>query len=230
MCQFKSALLLKDRVFVPDYDSHDQMLKELGITDDYIHACKTFVRVELIPPDGNVASDPMGWKFRVDQDSDMRPDWFDENADEQRVKEEVAAWYKKHVFTEGEHEVHDGVWYASGSATVKAYGSATVTAYDSATVTAYNSATVTAYDSATVTAYGSATVKASGSATVTASGSDTVKAYDSATVTAYGSATVILPKDFQSSKAVTLKNNAICINHRTHIVASAIQWTMEVTK
>ena len=206
MCQFKSALLLKDRVFVPDYDSHDQMLKELGITDDYIHACKTFVRVELIPPDGNVASDPMGWKFSVDQDLDMRPDWFNEIADEQRVKEAVAAWCKKHVFTEGEHEVHEGVWYAYGSATVTASGSATVTAFDSATVTASGSATVMAFDSATVTAF------------------------DSATVTASGSATVILPKMFQSDKKVDLNNDAICINHKTHIATCAGKWKMEAAK
>ena len=44
MCQFKSALCLKDRVFVPDYDSHDRMLEELKIPDDFAHASKVFVR------------------------------------------------------------------------------------------------------------------------------------------------------------------------------------------
>ena len=29
--QFKSALVLKDKIFLPDYDSHDKMLQELGI-------------------------------------------------------------------------------------------------------------------------------------------------------------------------------------------------------
>ena len=33
MCKLKSAIILKDRVFIPDYDSHDEMLKELGIKD-----------------------------------------------------------------------------------------------------------------------------------------------------------------------------------------------------
>jgi hypothetical protein len=46
----------------------------------------------------------------------------------------------------------DEIFYAYGSATVRAYGSATVRAYDSATVDAYGSATVRAYDSATVDA------------------------------------------------------------------------------
>ena len=29
MCKFKSGLILKDRVFIPDYDSHVDMLEEL---------------------------------------------------------------------------------------------------------------------------------------------------------------------------------------------------------
>lgn len=31
MCRMKLAIILKDRVFIPDYDSHTQMLEELGI-------------------------------------------------------------------------------------------------------------------------------------------------------------------------------------------------------
>ena len=201
MCKFKSALVLKDRVFVPDYDSHDRMLKELKIPDDFAHASKVFVRVELSPPDGNVASDPMGWKIRIDQD--ILPDWFVHQVDEERVKVAVTEWCKVHVLRDGQHEVHDGVWYAYDSATVTVYGSATVTAYDSATVRASGSATVTAYDSATVTAY------------------------DSATVTAYGSATVVLPKMWQTDKPVCISGNAICINHRTNTIRSACKWAQE---
>ena len=34
MCKLKSAIILKDRIFVPEYDSHSEMLEELGINDD----------------------------------------------------------------------------------------------------------------------------------------------------------------------------------------------------
>lgn len=161
MCNFKSALLLKDRVFVPDYDSHDLMLKELGIPDDYLHASKTFVRVELSPADGDPASDPMGWRIRIDQD--ILPDWFVHEVDEQRVKVAIAEWCKVHVLREGMHEVRYGVWIAYGSATVKAYDSATV----------------------------------------------------------------ILPKMWQTTKAVLLHDEAICINRRDHTIRSAIKWQQE---
>ena len=49
MCKFKSGIILKDRVFVPDYDSHTEMLEELGIADTQANAERLFVRAELIP-------------------------------------------------------------------------------------------------------------------------------------------------------------------------------------
>ena len=178
MCQLKSCLVLKDRVYCPDYDSHQDMLDKLGIKDDYLGASKTFVRVELTPPDGmRSLIEPLSrWTLKMDQD--VTPEWWDAEADRQRVEEAVEEWRREHVFTEGEHSVKAGEVYACGSATVKACGSATVTACDSATVKACGSATVTSCDSAKVTAYGSATVTA----------------YDSATVTTYGSAIVVYPQ------------------------------------
>ena len=174
MCQLKSCLVLKDRVYCPDYDIHQDMLDKLGIKDDYLGASKTFVRVELTPPDGRRSMmEPLDrWTLKVDQD--ITPEWWDSEAYRQRVEEAVEAWRREHVFAEGEHSISAGIVYALGNATVKACDSAKVTAFDSATVEAFGSATVTAYNSATVTACDSATVYAFGSATV--------EAYDSAIV------------------------------------------------
>ena len=141
MCQLKSCLVLKDRVYCPDCDSHQDMLDKLGIKDDYLGASKTFVRVELTPPDGvRSLMEPLDrWTLKVDQD--VTPEWWDEKADRQRVEEAVEAWRGGHVFTEGEHSVQTGIVYALGGATVEAWGNAIVTAHDSATVKAYDSAT-----------------------------------------------------------------------------------------
>ena len=194
MCQLKSCLVLKDRVYCPDYDSHQDMLEKLGINDDYLGASKTFVRVELTPPNSmRSLMDPLDrWTLRVDQD--VTPEWWDERADRQRVEEAVEEWRREHVFAEGEHSISAGIVYALGNATVKAYDSAKVEACGSATVTAFDSATVYAFGSATVKACGSATVKACGSAKVEAWGSATVKACDSAKVKAFGSAIVVYPQ------------------------------------
>ena len=186
MCQLKSCLVLKDRVYCPDYDSHQDMLDKLGIKDDYLGASKTFVRVELTPPDGRRSMmEPLDrWTLKVDQD--ITPEWWDAEAYRQRVEEAVEAWRREHVFAEGEHSISAGIVYALGNAKVKACDSATVKACGNAKVTAFDSATVTAFDSATVTAFDSATVKAFDSATV--------KAFDSATVEAYDSAIVVYPR------------------------------------
>lgn len=190
MCQLKSCLVLKDRVYCPIYDSHQDMLDKLGIKDDYLGASKTFVRVELLPPDGvKSLMEPLDkWTLKVDQD--VTPEWWDAEADRQRVEEAVEAWRKEHVFAEGEHIVKAGEVFAFDSAKVKAYGSATVEAWDSARVTASGNATVEAYDRAMVKAWDSATVEAWDSARVTAWGSARVTASDNATVEAWGSATV----------------------------------------
>ena len=60
MCKLKSAIILKDRVFVPDYDSHDKMLKELGIKDTRENAERLFVRAELSPKSRAFRADKRG--------------------------------------------------------------------------------------------------------------------------------------------------------------------------
>lgn len=239
MCQLKSCLVLKDRVFCPDYNSHQSMLEELGIKDDYLHASKTFVRVELTPPDNTKSLiEPLDrWTLKVDQD--VTPEWWDEKADRQRVEEAVEIWRKGHVFTKGKHIVTTGTVYAYGDAEVQVYNDAMVAAYDSTTVKAYNNAKVyafgkttvetvsnapvDAYGDATVKAYGIAKVQAYNSATVEAYNSATVEAYGSATVTAYGSATVYA----FGSATVEAFNSAMVIYPEERKIIYPIGWTTE---
>ena len=96
MCKLKSAIIFKSDIFMPDYDIHSKMLKELVITDDYINASKVFVRAELSPADGNVFSDIDSWEFSVDQD--ITPEWFDEKDCAERMRKAVKEWAKTHIF------------------------------------------------------------------------------------------------------------------------------------
>ena len=95
MCKLKSAIILKDRIFMPDYDSHSDMLTELGIKDDYLGASKKFVRAEFSPADGDVFSPVDGWVFKVDQD--ITPEWFSEEEYKPRMLEAVKEWAKTHI-------------------------------------------------------------------------------------------------------------------------------------
>ena len=106
MCQLKSCLVLKNRVFCPAYDSHQDMLKELGIEDNEVNARKTFVRVELIPPEATCSyfndkyftslQAPLSeWKLVVDQD--ILPDWWEPAIYRSAIEEEVQKWLDKYV-------------------------------------------------------------------------------------------------------------------------------------
>ena len=96
MCKLKSAIILKDRVFISDHDSHSKMLEELGITDDYFNASKVFVRAELAPENGDVFSNIDDWKLEVDQD--ITPEWFDEKDCTERMRKAVKEWANIHIF------------------------------------------------------------------------------------------------------------------------------------
>ena len=85
MCQIKSAIVLKDKVFCPwDYDGHEEMIRELKLNDKTISP--DFVRVEIVPIDGNIFNhDLKNWQLKVDQD--FRPEWFNEKFAEKELKE-----------------------------------------------------------------------------------------------------------------------------------------------
>jgi hypothetical protein len=207
MCKLKSGIILKDRVFVPEYDSHSDMLKELGIEDDYLGASKKFVRVELSPKDGDVFTDIDTWEYNVDQD--ILPDWYDEAEAKPRMIEAVKEWAKGHVHLGKDkltidlgcgHYIKDctnvvicgnaKVSNICGNAKVSSiYGNAKVSSiYENATVSSiYENATVSSiYGNAKVSSiYGNATVSyIYGNATVS-------NIYGNATVSSiYGNATV----------------------------------------
>ena len=163
MCKLKSAIVLKDRVFIPEYDSHSKMLEELGIEDNYLGASKKFVRVELSPTNGDVFSEIDGWELTVDQD--IRPDWFSVEEYKPKVIEAVKEWAKTHIHVGVENlKINTGEnHYIKDCKNVEIYGSATVKNICGSATVEYicGSATVEyIYDSATVEyIYGSATVE-----------------------------------------------------------------------
>ena len=95
MCKLKSAIILKDSVFIPDYDSHSKMLEELQIEDTKNNAERLFVRAELYPENGDVFSPIDQWKFNVDQD--IVPDWYVAGYDEERMRNAVKEWAKNRI-------------------------------------------------------------------------------------------------------------------------------------
>lgn len=102
MCRFKSGIQFKNRnVLTTIYnDSHSDLLEGLGIEDNEYNASSKFVRVELIPPNDNLAADISKWKYNVDQD--ILPDWYtlDREKYEQSFREDVKEWLEKNLSIE----------------------------------------------------------------------------------------------------------------------------------
>ena len=135
MCNLKSAIILKDSIFIPDYDSHTQMLEELGIKDTRANAEKLFIRAELYPANGDVFSPIENWVFNVDQD--ITPEWYVENYDKERMYNAVKKWAKDRI-----HIGVDGLKINAGAnhfikdcKNVEVYGSASINrVYGSASI------------------------------------------------------------------------------------------------
>ena len=207
MCKMKSAIILKDRIFIPDYDGHSDMLKELGIEDTEKNAAMLFVRAELSPKNGDVFTPIDEWIFEVDQD--IKPDWFVESYEKERMIQAVKEWAKNriHIGIDG-LEINSGAnHYIKDCKNVEIYGSASISrVYGSATISyvygsasisrVYGSASISyvygnasisdVYDSASISyVYGSASISdVYGSATIS-------RVYDSASISyVYGNASI----------------------------------------
>ena len=144
MCKLKSCIVLQDRVFCPDYDSHDKMLSELKIKDTRKNAESLFVRVELSPEDGDIFSLVDDWEMTVDQD--IKPEWFLEEVDRPRVVAAVKEWSEKHVFCDKKDlMLNGGIYYLKNS---------TATLSDNSTATLRGNSTAKLYDNSTAKLYG----------------------------------------------------------------------------
>lgn len=95
MCKFKSGIILKDRVFIPDYDSHADMLEELKIQDTSF--LPDFVKVEFLPPVNPELnpSDYSNWIYKIDQD--ILPEWYIDEIDRKRFIEEFKIYAKDNI-------------------------------------------------------------------------------------------------------------------------------------
>ena len=192
MCKLKSGLLFKNGVFVPDYDSHDKMLREKCIEDTAENRIAgKFVRFELSPENDDPFVPIDMWVFKIDQDE--LPEWIksDPKKYEAMARAAVKEWAEKHIFIGIDKlNLTDGSGYylkdctnvtLSGSSTVQDMsGSSTVQdMWDSSTVR-------NMWDRSTVqNMWGSSTVQ-------DMSGSSTVQdMWDSSTVQdMWGSSTV----------------------------------------
>ncbi len=189
---------------MPDYDSHGDMLRELGIEDTRANAERLFVRAELSPANGDEFSPIDTWVFKVDQD--MRPDWFVESYEEGRMRDAVKKWAKEHI-----HIGVDGLKIRAGSnhyikdcTDVEIYGNSTIkNVYDNSTIEYV-------YDNSTIKyVYGNSTIK-----------------------NVHGNSTIIssLYSDWNNKDKFILSENATFKDNRTKTIYQSGDWKLQIVK
>ena len=164
MCQFKSGIILKTRCVVAQGadDSHTTLLEELNIKDTRENAMRKFVRVELVPPNGEWWTDPYTWEINVDQD--IVPDWFETDKEKylDEFRKAVKEWWNVHVLVDQKIDELSSGYYRLKRCEVKKLLKDVQVLLDSSTVQKmYGSSTVQKmYCSSTVQKmYGSSTVQ-----------------------------------------------------------------------
>ena len=121
MCNFKSGIILKGKCVIAESsdESHTKLLENLNIVDDRLNAMTTFVRAELLPPNGKWWTDPSTWKFHVDQD--ILPEWYLEDKEkyEQDFRKTIYEWVKVHIITNDDIDILKSGYYRVKNCTIK---------------------------------------------------------------------------------------------------------------
>jgi hypothetical protein len=126
MCQFKSGIVLPDKIIVPlDKDSHSEILQDLGVRDD--SEFPNFVRIEYVPKDGDIFNhDPSNWELNVNQD--FRPEWFNAEKTAKLMKELYMpeVFEKSFIIGKTVNEINSGRWFVKNGVIQKLTGYAIV--------------------------------------------------------------------------------------------------------
>ena len=201
MCKLKSCIVLKDRIFCPDYDSHDRMLSELGVEDTRENAERLFVRVELSPMDGDVFSPINTWRMKVDQD--ILPDWWVAEAEEPRVREAVAEWAKDHIFCDAKNlDLKNGTYYLNnsraelyGNSRAELYNDSRAKLYDNSRAKLYGSSRAELYNDSRAELYNNSRAELYGNSRAELYNDSRAKLYDNSRAKLYGSSRAELYND-----------------------------------
>ena len=149
MCQFFSGVITKNKTLV-DYnnDSHELLIQKAGLNDTTRNP--KFVRVELLPQDGNIWNHNIkNWKLRVDQD--FRPDWFEKKWAENEMQNEIKKlWEERFIIDDKSwRKLKDGRFWVLRSK-VEARENSSVVARDNSSVVAWGNSSVVIPSSANI--------------------------------------------------------------------------------
>jgi hypothetical protein len=162
MCQFKSAIVLRDGkekggfrlLMSPWTESHSELITIHKLRDD---GTLRFARVEFSPPSMDTAHLIDGYKLRIDEE--RTPDWFDAEMKE-KVADKLRA-YVKSIIVEGDVQLLiGGQFIIAPGAKVESAHSMVINAICGGTVSEIRGGTVSEIRGGTVSAIRGGTVSA----------------------------------------------------------------------
>ena len=224
MCQLKSGIILKDRIFIGPTDSHTEMLEELGIEDTAANAKRLFVRAELYPKDNDVFTPVEQWIYHVDQD--ILPDWYVPDYDKSRFVSAVRDWAGSHIFDKipGLTIAGPGIYFLRDCKDATLWDNSTATLWDNSTATLRGHSTATLRDNSTATLRGNSTATLWDNSTATL--------WDNSTATLWDNRTGIIPT-YQGGdiKNYQLQDNATIKECKTQTIYQSGDWKyIKITK
>jgi hypothetical protein len=166
MCRLASFIVTREKVlWHPSDDSHEKIIAYHHLDDK---RKSDFVRVEMVPPNGDYFKPFTEWEFCIDQPT--KPEWFSKKTEEEMVRAELPKWRKKRQFFYDAMEfvatIKDVPFFSGKGKILKAwkvfdtraaaYAAACAAADDAAYDAAYAAAYDAAYDAARAAAYAAA--------------------------------------------------------------------------
>ena len=126
MCRFFSFVVVRGSSQSPDQylwrwftDSHSEILACAGVDDSKLDRLDK-AKCEMVPQSADDMLSPDKWEFVVDED--VRPGWFDEDA-ENRARKWAEGLVRSRTITSGQRRgIYDGWWIVAKNAVVHNVG------------------------------------------------------------------------------------------------------------
>jgi len=152
MCRPASFVLTKNKEFWSTHtDSHEDIIDEHKLAPDGTRG-PNVLRVEIVPPDGDLSAPPRKWLFGYDQD--ILPSWADRERDEARTRAALRSWRRERLVLRGDRIITGGHVYVM-NASAELCGNARAVLCDNASAVLRDNASAVLCDNAIATIYSS---------------------------------------------------------------------------
>ena len=209
MCQFKSAIVVKDErekngfrlLMSPATESHSDLEQHFNLKDG---ARLNYAKVEFSPKDFSTAHRVETYKLYIDED--RTPDWFDKEIKD-RVIEKMTAYIKTLIVNDERKTLLGGQWILGPKAKIGTAINVLINICNGGTITNLRGGTITRFVSGTINNFfsgGNITLFEGG--TITDFWNGTINYFKSGTINKFWSGTI---NDFRNGTVTNFLGGTI---------------------